>query len=162
MPALPYDELDLLRETEQAAALRLATKPYVSAYLLRLLGDPAPEVRFKGLRLAKRVVRDVDFLLTIFDVELERRDVWEIGVCIKHIAPRIGFKRLINHLTQLVSSDPISISRAWYYMAIEVSKLGRGERDLLASLERRMDEMSAVMPSEEQLAWLRARSSVDY
>lgn len=134
---------DSVRERELARRLRELPEEDRFTFIYNVL-DEDPEV---GLMLASACLRDKKYFQAILSHGLKTGGAGSIELWLKCVIPKLGFRKVLQSVTDKLSSEPKGVEKAAYWLWVLRPKDDEAARERLLKLNDLLHEKGLRTPS---------------
>ena len=133
---------DSVRERELARRLRELPEEDRFTFIHKLL-DKDPDV---GLMLASACLRDKKYFEAILSHGLKTAGAGSIEIWLKCVIPKLGFRKVLQSVTDKLSSEPKGVEKAAYWLWVLRPKDDESTRERLLKLNDLLRENGLRTP----------------
>ena len=133
---------DSVRERELARRLRELPEEDRFTFIYNVL-EKDPEV---GLVLANTCLRDKKYFQAVLDHGLKKGGAGSIEIWLKCVIPKLGFRKVLQSVTDKLSSEPRGVENAAYWLWVLRPKDDEATRERLLKLNDLLREQGLRTP----------------
>lgn len=116
--------------------------------------DESNNIQLKSiLNIAKRCLSKKEYLLSILDIGLKKKDVSEIGIWLEAVIPVVGAKAVVKYLLGYLETDPGAVILSWYKLSGIIHAKYKEAQPLLDQLKANINSIDNMLEQEYLDYW---------